>query len=128
MRIAIGACEEEVATVLDAADELTIIEAIPKGKKSEVRMNVGRGNILPALLKSLQINVLICGAISQPLESAFLRAGIIVHSFVRGRVDEVMAAFKNGKLEENPFIMPGCHYRHRFRKCGYGKSLRRSRD
>jgi predicted Fe-Mo cluster-binding NifX family protein len=57
--------------------------------------------------------VLICGAISRPLEAMLLSAGVEVIPQTCGPVEEVLKAFMSGKLTEKAFLMPGCCGRRR---------------
>jgi predicted Fe-Mo cluster-binding NifX family protein len=60
----------------------------------------------------LGARVLICGAISWPLENALASMGVQVLACICGRVAEVIEAFINDNLAERSFIMPGCMGRH----------------
>lgn len=64
-------------------------------------------------LAGLGTNVLICGAISWPLEMAVSAAGVEVIAQTCGDVEEVLAAFVQGQLGREAFLMPGCCGRHR---------------
>ena len=56
----------------------------------------------------LGANVLICGAISAPLEAMLVSSGVRVIGFLCGPVDELIAAFLNGEVARPEFCMPGC--------------------
>ena len=56
-------------------------------------------------------NVLICGAISRPLEGMLASAGIRVIPQVCGQAEVVLGAFLSGQLEGPAFLMPGCRGR-----------------
>jgi predicted Fe-Mo cluster-binding NifX family protein len=113
MKIALSAWKDYISTVFDTADQLLVLEI--KGtdgqKQSMIKLNaadaVGRAN----QMKEKQIEVLICGAISRPLEASLVSLGIQVYPFVRGSVTEVLAAYQNGSLNHAIFAMPGCHRR-----------------
>ena len=60
-------------------------------------------------------DVLICGAISQPLEAMLVSAGVRVICQTCGPVEEVLQAFLSGQLTAQSFLMPGsCGRRRRF--------------
>jgi len=61
-----------------------------------------------ARLAETGADVLICGAISRPLEMAISAAGIDVILQTCGDVDQVLAAFACGQLNQSAFLMPGC--------------------
>lgn len=56
----------------------------------------------------LGTEVLICGAISWPLEIALCEAGITVVPQTCGPVEKVLAAFINDRLDDKAYVMPGC--------------------
>jgi predicted Fe-Mo cluster-binding NifX family protein len=60
------------------------------------------------LLAELGPRLLICGAVSWPLEAMLSSAGIRVIPNIRGSVDEVIAAFIAGRLTDPAFRLPGC--------------------
>lgn len=77
------------------------------------------------------VDTLICGAVSRPLEAMLMSRGIEVIPRVCGSVDEVLAAFQNGQLQDERFAMPGCcgrggGRRRRQRGCRSGKGKNRS--
>jgi len=62
------------------------------------------------------VEILICGAVSWPLEMALSSAGVKVIPHTCGQVDEVVEVFLSGGFTEDSFLMPGCcHRRRRFR-------------
>ena len=61
----------------------------------------------------LGVNVLICGAISWPLEAMLESAGVTVIARKCGLVEEVLRAFMSGELSQEAFLMPGCRGRRR---------------
>lgn len=67
----------------------------------------------------LGTHVLICGAVSMHLETMLLSAGVNVIPNTCGPIDEVIAAFIEGRLTNRSFLMPGCTgQRRRFRRRG----------
>ncbi len=59
----------------------------------------------------LRADVLICGAISRPLEALLSTAGVAVISQASGLAEDVLRAFASGQLTEQSFLMPGCRER-----------------
>ncbi|MFA5322411.1 MAG: NifB/NifX family molybdenum-iron cluster-binding protein [Smithella sp.] len=104
-----------MSTVFDTADQLLVLEidGTDDQKRMMIKLSptdvVGRAN----QIKGKQVDVLICGAISRPLESSLISLGIRVYAFVRGPVEEVIAAYQNGSLDQAIFAMPGCCHRRR---------------
>lgn len=61
----------------------------------------------------LGTGVLICGAISRPLEAVLVSAGVCVIPQTCGPVEDVLRAFLSGQLTAQAFLMPGCCGRRR---------------
>jgi len=61
----------------------------------------------------LGIDVLICGAVSRQLEEKLVASGIEVVAEIRGRFEEVVRAYAEGRLIQPRFQMPGQHGRRR---------------
>ncbi len=74
---------------------------------------------------NLEIQVLICGAISYPLERTLAAAGVRVIGFTCGDLEEVIGAFFNGSLTQPCFRMPG--WTPREKGAGGCHRLRRNR-
>ena len=115
MKVAIPQWKGRVSPVFDVAGSLLVSE-VHEG------VEIGRWQIeLTAsdpLKRARQVvltgaKVLICGAISCPLESALLAAGLVLHPQVCGAVEEVLEAFRKGQLDQAAFVMPGCCGRRR---------------
>jgi predicted Fe-Mo cluster-binding NifX family protein len=54
------------------------------------------------------VDVLVCGAISRPLEMLLSASGIRVIALICGDVERVLRALRDGTLDEEEFAMPGC--------------------
>ena len=67
---------------------------------------------VPLNSAELQVETLICGAISQALEALLSENGIKVYGRVCGNVNEVLKAFAAGLLGETQYAMPGCCGQH----------------
>ena len=89
MKIALSIWKDCVSTVFDAADQLLIFE--PDGtsgyKRTTIKLISTDVKGRATEMKEQQIDVLICGAISRPLETLLISLGIRVFAFVRGPVD-----------------------------------------
>ena len=110
MKIAIPIYGNYVSNVFDFAHRLLIVD-IENGKevnRSEVALE---SQSLPqrlSKLKSLDVDVLVCGAISQVLANMVTTSGIQLLPYVTGRIDNVLQAYMTGQLLRPEFIMPGC--------------------
>jgi predicted Fe-Mo cluster-binding NifX family protein len=109
MKVAIPQWQKRVSPVFDVAGTLTIIEFL-EGKEKKRETNTfpsGESFNRVRLLHQLGVQVLICGAVSQSLESALVAAGIKVIPYICGSVDDVLKAYINGNLESEEFFQPG---------------------
>jgi len=110
MRIAIPIYNDSVSNVFDFAHRLLLVE-IENGKevnRSEVALE---SQLLPqraSQLKGLEVDVLVCGAISQVLANMVTASGIQLLPYVTGRVNDVLRAYLAGQLVKPEFTMPGC--------------------
>ena len=114
---------------MDTAGHLLIVE-LEGGReisRETVGVPVGGGVELVNLLTGLRINELICGAISFRLERMMAVSGIKPIPWVRGDVDEILAAYVSGMLNDGEYLLPGRrrHRQGRGRRCGRGMGYRR---
>ncbi|MEN6472478.1 MAG: NifB/NifX family molybdenum-iron cluster-binding protein [Syntrophaceae bacterium] len=129
MRIAIADWQDRISPVFDVSSELILID-IEQGREVGRTSVTLRGNDPFARaheVADLGVQVLICGAISGPLETALLGGGIRVYGFVCGTLDEVLNAFMRGGIMRGRCRMPGCgggprRYRMRVGKGNRGRS------
>ncbi len=124
MRVAIPQWRGRVSPVFDVAGNLLLIDMV--GGRQQASQSLAIDMEQPQdrahLLAQHGVRVLICGAISWPLERALLAAGIEVISQTCGEIDQVLAAFCSGQLRRGAFLMPGCCGRRRhWRARGQGR-------
>ncbi len=108
----VGICHHvgRVSPVFDVASNLQTFD-VENGwvRQREEKVLVGRDPYSRAReVSGHGVTTVICGAVSQPLEQALHALGVKVIGFVCGSIDEVMAAFAEGRLEDERFLMPGC--------------------
>ena len=119
MKVAIPHWQGRVSPVFDVAGNLLLVD-VANGQeqtRQDVRLETDDLQARASSLAELGADVLICGAISWPLEMALSVAGLEVIPQTCGNVEDVLAAFLNGGLDQNAFLMPGCcGRRRRFRK------------
>jgi len=123
MKIALSVWKDCISTVFDAAEQLLVVEKDGDGvlKRTPFRLNSADGASRAMQLKEMEIDVLICGAISRPQEAAIAATGITVHPFMRGSVQEIIDGYESGQLHTEAFVLPGCHGR------GFGAGRGRQR-
>ncbi|MGC9225359.1 MAG: NifB/NifX family molybdenum-iron cluster-binding protein [Terracidiphilus sp.] len=110
MRIAIPQWQGRVSPVFDVAGNLLLID-IENGReirREERRLLGTNPSTRMTEFLSFGAGILICGAISAPLQSGLNAAGVQVIAFACGMVDDVLAAYLNGTLRSRVFVMPGC--------------------
>jgi len=110
MKIAIPRWKDRVSPVFDVADTIWIVETHSRRplEKSEHKLSATEPAARAAELAGLGADLLICGAVSTPLEAALRAAGVEVVPFVCGPVEEVLGAHLDGKLHGPAYRMPGC--------------------
>ena len=109
MKIAIPVWNGFVSSVFDFAHKLLLVE-IQNGRelsRSEVPLQAESLPQRAGKLKQLPVDVIICGAISQPLMYMLTASGIKVLPYVTGRVDEILQAYITGRLGQQQFTLIG---------------------
>ncbi|MBN1851245.1 MAG: NifB/NifX family molybdenum-iron cluster-binding protein [Pirellulales bacterium] len=116
MRAAIPICDGRISPVFDAARRLLLVD-IENGReiwRTEQIMDEPEPTFRARRIVEFGANILICGAISRPLEATLVSAGVEVIPQTCGQVEEVLRAFMAGQLTEQAFLMPGsCGHRRR---------------
>jgi predicted Fe-Mo cluster-binding NifX family protein len=110
MKIAIPVWNGFVSSVFDFAHKILLVE-IQNGRelnRSEVPLQAESLPQRAGRLKQLNVNAIICGAISRPLMYMLTASGVEVLPYVTGRVDEILQAYITGRLGQQQFILPGC--------------------
>lgn len=126
MRIGLAIFEGRVSPVLDVSRRLLIVDAEGKTEVGRHDLHLEDTSLAArtTCICGTGVNVLICGAVSWPLEAALVSRGIRVIPQVCGPVDEVLGAFLAGRLTGAAYLMPGCCGRRRHRG---GRGGRRGR-
>jgi predicted Fe-Mo cluster-binding NifX family protein len=122
VRLAIPHHEGRISPVFDVTGGVLLID-IEQGRELRREERGLSQTDLPGRADEflrLGAHVLICGAISAPLEALLVSSGVHVIGFLCGPVEEVIAAFLNGAAPEPEFRMPGCQ--------GWRKRLGRTRS
>jgi len=66
-------------------------------------------------LEMMNIDILICGAISAQLETQLRGINIKVYPWIRGNVELILGAYSRGALDNEELQLPGCRGRGRGR-------------
>ena len=115
MKVAIPHWQGRVSPVLDAAGRflLVTLEQGQETAREDAPLEASGPLERTRRLSQLGVEAVICGVMSRPLALALDSAGIQMMPHVCGQVEEVLAAFVNGRLNEDAFLMPGCRGRRR---------------
>jgi predicted Fe-Mo cluster-binding NifX family protein len=127
MRVGIATWRGRISPVFDVAGNLLLVDAQDGREARREEAPVGPSGLAARAKRVAELgtDVLICGAISRPLEAMLASEGVRVIPQTCGPVEEVLRAFLSGQLTEQAFLMPGCcGRRHRFRG---GRRRRRPR-
>jgi predicted Fe-Mo cluster-binding NifX family protein len=110
MRVGITTWHDRISPVFDVARNLLVVE-MQDGQevgRQQVELKETAPNLRALEVGKLDLNVLICGAVSQPLENMLLSSGTHIFSHLCGETEEIFQAFISGNWAEREFLMPGC--------------------
>lgn len=113
MRIAISTWENKVSPVFDTATKLLIVEMENKKENDRFEVHLLSQDIAKrcAFIRRLEINVLICGAVSNLISNMLLASGIKIILGISGPVEDILEAYIQGDLIQSRFLMPGFEQR-----------------
>jgi len=115
MRIAIPTWRGRVSPVFDVAKNLLLVDAQNGREIRREEATVGPSDLVARAKRVAELGteLLICGAISWPLEAMLSSAGVRVIPHTCGPVEDVLRVFLSGQLTERALLMPGCCGRRR---------------
>jgi predicted Fe-Mo cluster-binding NifX family protein len=110
MKIAIAIWNDCVSNVFDFADCILLVEIDGDKEISRSQISFESKTFSKRIrqLKSLNIDLLVCGAISRALAELVIASGIEVLAYITGAIDDVLDAYQSGQLARSQFAMPGC--------------------
>jgi predicted Fe-Mo cluster-binding NifX family protein len=110
MRVAIPLWQGRVSPVFDEANRILLIDVTENQEQHRQEESLMSRNPFERaqLLPRLGVDLLICGMISQTQQSALASAGIRIIPHICGRMEEVIGAFLDGRIESGGLRMPGC--------------------
>lgn len=113
MKTAFAIWNNRIGPVFDVARQIHIVETdngkIIREAEQQLRDDIPAHKALR--LVELGIDMLVCGAISRPLQMMLLGYGIHVIPFVAGDLSKIKQAWLSGRLRPQAYAMPGCHRR-----------------
>ncbi len=118
MKIAIPNWRGRISPVFDVCTNLLLVDVAESKEQARelIAINGPHPQDRTKLLTQHGVDVLICCAISKPVELAVVAAGIEVVPQTCGEIEQVLASFIGGQLGQSEFLMPGCFRRHRHRR------------
>ncbi|MFC1587702.1 NifB/NifX family molybdenum-iron cluster-binding protein [Planctomycetota bacterium] len=116
MKIAISIWNNRISPVFDTARQLLVVD-IENGREISRSIESIDEGPLPkraGKLEEIDVNTLLCGAISEPFAEMIFDSGINIIPFLAGEVEEVLAAYLTGSFPDARFEMPGRCCRPRY--------------
>jgi len=115
--IAIPVLRGRVAPVLNWCSRMLIFPALPDESEGQEfwAPGLGPGERLQ-LLQEHGVQTLICGALSLDLQNCATELGLKVIPGVAGDIVEVIKAFRQDRLDQPEFWLPGCRGPRRYRQ------------
>jgi predicted Fe-Mo cluster-binding NifX family protein len=114
LRIAISIWEDKISPVLDTASRLLIIDAETQKISSRFEADLFEQDLYQrcSFIRKLDIDVLICGAVSRQFSGMLKASGIKIISGISGPAEDVLDVFLRGALLHSGFFMPGSERNH----------------
>ncbi|MCF8111631.1 MAG: hypothetical protein K9J85_09110 [Desulfobacteraceae bacterium] len=109
MKVALAVWNGRISPVFDVSRELLVIDI--RGGRESGRTYVHFSNDHPMhkvrRLVEMDVEVLLCGAVSRHLSAALEANGIRLLGFISGEIESVIAAYLEGRLPSAEMSMPG---------------------
>ena len=113
MNVGFSVWDNRIAPVFDVARLVHIVQSRAGRIVSEREETLANGGPTQKALRlvELDIDTLVCGAISRQLLKAISAYGVCVIPFVAGDLQEVIRAHLAGTIQQDEYAMPGCGHR-----------------
>lgn len=111
VKAAFASWNDRIAPVFDVAQWIQLVETDTGQIINQNRASVAgeTPSQKASRLAELEVGILVCGAISRPMQAVITAYGIEVIPFIAGNLQEVIQAWLCGKLAgSNEYLMPGC--------------------
>jgi predicted Fe-Mo cluster-binding NifX family protein len=110
MKAAFAIWENRIAPFFDTARRIHVIEVVDGRivREAEATLPEGLPTHKVAALQEYDVECLVCGAISRPMQALVASCNIQVSGFIAGDLREVTRAWLTGTLDRRTFGMPGC--------------------
>ncbi len=115
--LAIPVFRARVAPVLDWCSKMIIVAKEGADASSGRQIDVTKEHIFELMrtLREQGITTLICGALSLEVLNFGESMGLRIIHGIAGEVEEVLRAYREGRLERPEFRLPGCCGRRRYK-------------
>ncbi len=122
MKAAFPVWNDRIAPVFDVARQVRLVEIEAGCIISETDESLPENLLTAKAIRLAEhgVELLVCGAISRPLQAIVASYGIRVVPYVAGEIGEIVQACLAGTLGRDVFAMPGCCGRGRRR--GFGRA------
>ncbi|MDD2310022.1 MAG: NifB/NifX family molybdenum-iron cluster-binding protein [Desulfuromonadaceae bacterium] len=109
-KIAFSLWNKRIAPVFDVARNLWIVETDENDiiGQSGKRFATDDTQDRALRLTTLQVDQLVCGAITRSSSEVLAEHGIMVISFIAGELEQVIQAWLSDSLKDGHLAMPGC--------------------
>lgn len=115
--IAIPVMRGRVAPVLNWCSRVLIFSTTPEGEMGQEFCAPELGSLERLqVLRAKGVNTLICGALSADLQNRATQLGLKIIPGVAGDIDEVLTAYRQNRLDQPEFWLPGCQGPRRYRQ------------
>ena len=114
MRIAISIWDDKISPVLDTASKLLIIDDKTQKESSRFEANLLEQDMSQrcSFIRGLELDVLICGAVSRQFSGMLKASGIKIISGISGPAEDVLNAYLQVGSLHSGFFMPGSKRNH----------------
>lgn len=118
MRIAVPLWEDKISPVFDTALKLLVVEFKDMKEESRFLYQIDESDLSQKCqrIRKLELDTLICGAVSHVFLQMLLASGLDVIQEISGPAEDVLKAYLNGNIFQPRFLMPGC--RRGLHRCG----------
>ena len=114
MKVLVSISRGRISPLLDVARRFLLVSVQGSEEMGRREVSIDEEGVVPRSRRIAQLDtdVLICGAVSCPLEEALSSEAVKVIPNTCGPVEEVLEAFRLGQLTDRAFLMPGCSRQH----------------
>jgi hypothetical protein len=109
MRIALPIWEDKISPVLDTASRLLVLTEKGGGKSDRFEVSLDGMDLHSRCfrIQALEVQILICGAVSSLFSRMLSGLGVQVISGISGGAEDVLYAYHHEGLSNPRFLMPG---------------------